>query len=128
MSRVRRGNKRLLRRKKILRQAKGYWGTKSKLHKAAKQQVLKSLTYAYRDRRQKKRQFRRLWIIRIAAAARQHGFSYSRLIHGLNKAGISLNRKVLADLAVRDPKAFADIVRTAQEAVATNPQSPLEAN
>ena len=128
MSRVRRGNKRLLRRKKILKQAKGYWGTKSKLHKAAKQQVLKSLAYAYRDRRQKKRQFRRLWIIRIAAAARQHGFSYSRLIHGLNKAGISLNRKVLADLAVRDPKAFADIVRTAQEAVATNPQSPLEAN
>ena len=118
MSRVRRGNKRLLRRKKILRQAKGYWGTKSKLHKAAKQQVLKSLTYAYRDRRQKKRQFRRLWIIRIAAAARQHGCSYSRLIHGLNKAGMSLNRKVLADLAVRDQKAFEQIVRTAQEAVA----------
>jgi large subunit ribosomal protein L20 len=127
MSRVRRGNKRLLRRKKILRQAKGYWGTKSKLHKAAKQQVLKSLTYAYRDRRQKKRQFRRLWIIRIAAAARQHGCSYSRLIHGLNKAGLSLNRKVLADLAVRDQKAFEEIVRTAQEAVATHPQPPLEA-
>jgi large subunit ribosomal protein L20 len=127
MSRVRRGNKRLLRRKKILRQAKGYWGTKSKLHKAAKQQVLKSLTYAYRDRRQKKRQFRRLWIIRIAAAARQHGCSYSRLIHGLNKAGLSLNRKVLADLAVRDQKAFEEIVRTAQEAVATHPQTPLEA-
>ena len=128
MSRVRRGNKRLLRRKKILRQAKGYWGTKSKLHKAAKQQVLKSLAYAYRDRRQKKRQFRRLWIIRIAAAARQHGCSYSRLIHGLNKAGMSLNRKVLADLAVRDQKAFEEIVRTAQEAVATHPQPPLEAN
>ena len=128
MSRVRRGNKRLLRRKKILRQAKGYWGTKSKLHKAAKQQVLKSLAYAYRDRRQKKRQFRRLWIIRIAAAARQHGCSYSRLIHGLNKAGVSLNRKVLADLAVRDQKAFEEIVRTAQEAVATHHQSPLEAN
>jgi large subunit ribosomal protein L20 len=127
MSRVRRGNKRLLRRKKILRQAKGYWGTKSKLHKAAKQQVLKSLAYAYRDRRQKKRQFRRLWIIRIAAAARQHGCSYSRLIHGLNKAGLSLNRKVLADLAVRDQKAFEEIVRTAQEAVATHPQPPLEA-
>ncbi len=127
MSRVRRGNKRLLRRKKILRQAKGYWGTKSKLHKAAKQQVLKSLTYAYRDRRQKKRQFRRLWIIRIAAAARQHGCSYSRLIHGLNKAGMSLNRKVLADLAVRDQKAFEEIVRTAQAAVATHPQTPLEA-
>ncbi len=127
MSRVRRGNKRLLRRKKILRQAKGYWGTKSKLHKAAKQQVLKSLAYAYRDRRQKKRQFRRLWIIRIAAAARQHGCSYSRLIHGLNKAGMSLNRKVLADLAVRDQKAFEEIVRTAQEAVATHPQPPLEA-
>ncbi len=128
MSRVRRGNKRLLRRKKILKQAKGYWGTKSKLHKAAKQQVLKSLAYAYRDRRQKKRQFRRLWIIRIAAAARQHGCSYSRLIHGLNKAGMSLNRKVLADLAVRDQKAFEEIVRTAQEAVATLPQPPLEAN
>ena len=128
MSRVRRGNKRLLRRKKILRQAKGYWGTKSKLHKAAKQQVLKSLAYAYRDRRQKKRQFRRLWIIRIAAAARQHGCSYSRLIHGLNKAGVSLNRKVLADMAVRDQKAFEEIVRTAQEAVATHHQSPLEAN
>ncbi len=127
MSRVRRGNKRLLRRKKILRQAKGYWGTKSKLHKAAKQQVLKSLAYAYRDRRQKKRQFRRLWIIRIAAAARQHGCSYSRLIHGLNKAGMSLNRKVLADLAVRDSKAFEEIVRTAQAAVATHPQPPLEA-
>ena len=127
MSRVRRGNKRLLRRKKILRQAKGYWGTKSKLHKAAKQQILKSLAYAYRDRRQKKRQFRRLWIIRIAAAARQHGCSYSRLIHGLNKAGLSLNRKVLADLAVRDQKAFEEIVRTAQEAVATHPQPPLEA-
>ena len=127
MSRVRRGNKRLLRRKKILRQAKGYWGTKSKLHKAAKQQVLKSLAYAYRDRRQKKRQFRRLWIIRIAAAARQHGCSYSRLIHGLNKAGMSLNRKVLADLAVRDSKAFEEIVRTAQAAVATHPQAPLEA-
>ncbi len=127
MSRVRRGNKRLLRRKKILRQAKGYWGTKSKLHKAAKQQVLKSLAYAYRDRRQKKRQFRRLWIIRIAAAARQHGCSYSRLIHGLNKAGMSLNRKVLADLAVRDQKAFEEIVRTAQAAVATHPQPPLEA-
>ncbi len=128
MSLVRRGNKRLLRRKKILRQAKGYWGTKSKLHKAAKQQVLKSLAYAYRDRRQKKRQFRRLWIIRIAAAARQHGCSYSRLIHGLNKAGVSLNRKVLADLAVRDQKAFEQIVRTAQEAVATHPQPPFEAN
>lgn len=127
MSRVRRGNKRLLRRKKILRQAKGYWGTKSKLHKAAKQQVLKSLAYAYRDRRQKKRQFRRLWIIRIAAAARQHGCSYSRLIHGLDKAGMSLNRKVLADLAVRDQKAFEEIVRTAQAAVATHPQPPLEA-
>jgi len=127
MSRVRRGNKRLLRRKKILRQAKGYWGTKSKLHKAAKQQILRSLAYAYRDRRQKKRQFRRLWIIRIAAAARQHGYSYSRLIHGLNKAGMSLNRKVLADLAVRDSKAFEEIVRTAQEAVATHPQPPLEA-
>ncbi len=118
MGRVRRGNKRLRRRKKILRQAKGYWGTKSKLHKAAKQQIIKSLNYAYRDRRQKKRRFRRLWIIRIAAAARQHGCSYSQFIHGLNKAGITLNRKVLADLAVRDEKAFEEIMRTAKEALA----------
>ena len=81
MPRVKRGNKRLKRRKKILQQAKGYWGTKSKLHRAAKEQVLRSMAYSYRDRRQKKRDFRRLWIIRINAAARQFELSYSQLMH-----------------------------------------------
>lgn len=119
MARVKRGNKRLQRRKKILRQARGYWGTKSKLRRSAKEQLLKSGAYAYRDRRQKKRNFRRLWIIRIGAAVKQHGFSYSRFICGLKKAGIDLNRKVLADLAVRDQKAFEKIVETAKQAVAS---------
>ena len=117
MSRVRRGNRRLQRRKKILKQTKGYWGTKSKLHQAARGQLLKSLSYAYRDRRQKKRNFRSLWIIRIAAAAQQRGVSYSRLIWTLKLAGIELNRKILADMAVRDPEAFDKLVETAWEAV-----------
>ncbi|MEE2821671.1 MAG: 50S ribosomal protein L20 [Acidobacteriota bacterium] len=117
MARVKRGTKRLQRRKKILKEAKGYWGTKSKLRRSAKEQLLKSGSYAYRDRRQKKRSFRRLWIIRIGAAARQHGFSYSQFIYGLKKAGIELNRKVLADLAVSDRGAFKQIVQTAKEAI-----------
>ena len=117
MSRVKRGNRRLKRRKKILRLAKGYWGTKSKLHKAAKEQVMRSLAYAYRDRRQRKRDFRRLWIIRINAAARQFDLSYSQLVHGLKVAGIELDRKALSDIAVRDPKAFEKIARTAQQAL-----------
>lgn len=117
MARVKRGTKRLQRRKKILKEAKGYWGTKSKLRRSAKEQLLKSGSYAYRDRRQKKRSFRRLWIIRIGAAARQHGFSYSQFIYGLKKAGIELNRKVLADLAVSDQGAFKQIVQTAKEAI-----------
>jgi large subunit ribosomal protein L20 len=116
MSRVRRGNRRLQRRKKILKQTKGYWGTKSKLHRAAREQLLKSLSYAYRDRRQRKRNFRSLWIIRIAAAARQRGFSYSRFIWALKLAGIELNRKMLADMAVRDPEAFDRLAETAREA------------
>ena len=117
MARVTRGNRRLLRRKKILKQAKGYRGTKSKLHRSAKEQVMRSLAYAYRDRRQKKRNFRRLWIIRIGAAARQHGFSYSKSTFGLKKAGIDLDRKVMADVAVRDPRAFEVLVQTAREAI-----------
>ncbi|MDA2926222.1 50S ribosomal protein L20 [Acidobacteria bacterium AH-259-G07] len=120
MARVTRGNRRLQHRKKILRQAKGYWGTKSKLHQAAKEQVMKSLAYSYRDRRQKKRNFRSLWIIRINAAVRQHDFSYRQFIFGLKKAGINLNRKVLADLAVRDQKAFEKLVQTAKESLALN--------
>ena len=110
MPRVKRGNRRLKRRKKILGEAKGYWGTKSKLHRAAKEQVLRSMAYAYRDRRQKKRDFRSLWIIRINAAAHQCGLSYSQFIHGLKSAGLELNRKVLADIAARDPKAFQKLV------------------
>jgi large subunit ribosomal protein L20 len=117
MARVTRGNRRLLRRKKILKQAKGYRGTKSKLHRSAKEQVMRSLAYAYRDRRQKKRNFRRLWIIRIGAAARQHDFSYSKLTFGLKQAGVDLDRKVIADLAVRDPQAFERLVQTAREAI-----------
>ena len=118
MSRVTRGNRRLQRRKKILRQAKGYWGTKSKLHRSAKEQVMRSLAYSYRDRRQKKRRFRSLWIIRISAAVRQHDFSYSKFLYGLKKEGIELNRKVLADLAVREPKAFEQLVETAKKSIA----------
>ena len=117
MPRVKRGNKRLKRRKKILQQAKGYWGTKSKLHRAAKEQVMRSMAYAYRDRRQKKRDFRRLWIIRINAAARQFEMSYSQLMHGLRIAGVELNRKALADIAFRDPKGFEQLAETAKRAL-----------
>ena len=102
MARVKRGNKRVQRRKKILKLARGFYGTKSKAYRMAKQAVDKALVYAYRDRRQKKRQLRSLWIVRINAAARLHGLSYSRLIAGLKAAGSELDRKVLADIAVRD--------------------------
>ena len=118
MSRVKRGSKRVRRRKKILLQAKGYFGTKSKLHRAAKEQVIRSLAFAYRDRKRRKRDFRRLWIIRINAAARLHDLSYSQLMNGLNQAGVELNRKVLADLAVRDPEAFGGLVAVAKKAAA----------
>ncbi|MBD2816997.1 50S ribosomal protein L20, partial [Xenorhabdus sp. Flor] len=90
------------RRKKVIKLAKGYYGSKNTLFKVANQQVMKSLMYAFRDRRQKKRDFRKLWITRINAAARMNGLSYSRLMHGLKNAGIEVNRKMLADLAVHD--------------------------
>ena len=115
MSRVKRGNKKTQRRKKVLRAAKGYYGTKSKAYRIAKQAVDRSRQFAYRDRRQKKRDFRGLWIIRINAAARLNGLSYNRLIDGLNKAGCEINRKMLADLAVRDPQAFADCANLAKQ-------------
>jgi len=121
MSRVKRGNKRKERRKKILGLAKGFYGMKSKAHRIAKQAVDKSLSYAYRDRRQKKRQLRALWIVRINAAARLHGLSYSRLIAGLKAAGSSLDRKVLADLAVREPEAFAALAELAKGALGSEP-------
>ncbi len=117
MSRVKRGNRRLQRRKKILKLAKGYYGAKSKSHRIAKIAVEKSLSYAYRDRRQKKRQFRRLWIIRINAGARLNGLSYSRFMAGLKAACIAINRKMLADLAVRDEAAFAEIANRAKQAL-----------
>lgn len=101
------------RRKKILQQAKGYWGRRSNVYTVAKNAVDKALQYSYRDRRQRKRQFRRLWITRINAAARQNDTTYSRLIGDLRKSEIELNRKVLADLAVNDPDAFTKVVETA---------------
>lgn len=102
------------RHKKILKFAKGYRGSKHRLFRVANNQVLKSLAYAFRDRRNKKRDFRRLWIIRINAAARMNGMSYSTLINGLKKAGVQVNRKVLADLAIHDDKAFKDLVGVAK--------------
>ena len=102
------------RRKKVLKLAKGYYGSKHKLFKVANQQVMKSYNYAYRDRRQKKREFRKLWITRINAAARLNGLTYSRLMHGLKVAGIEVNRKMLADLAISDEKAFAQLADKAK--------------
>jgi large subunit ribosomal protein L20 len=107
-------------RRKVLEQAKGYWGLKSKTYKAAKEQVEHSLAYAYRDRKARKREFRRLWIIRINAAARQNGLSYNQLVAGLRKAEIELDRKVLADLAVADPAAFGKIAERAKAALGSD--------
>jgi len=117
MARVKRGNVRKNRRKKILKQAKGYYGLKSRGHRIAKLAVDRSLAFAYRDRRQKKRQMRRLWITRINAASRQNGLSYSRFIAGLKASGNTLDRKILADLAVRDAPAFSKIVESAKNAL-----------
>ena len=117
MARVKRGVVARARHKKILKQAKGYQGARSRVFRVAKQAVIKAQQYAYRDRRQRKRQFRALWIIRINAAARQWGLSYSQFINGLKKVGIELDRKVLADLAVSDVKAFGDIAQQAKAAL-----------
>ena len=117
MSRVKRGIRVRARHHKIIKQAKGYWGHKSKLFKVANQQVLKSGNYAYRDRRNKKRDFRRLWIIRINAACRLNDMSYSRFMNGLKKAGIELDRKVLSDIAVTDAAGFTALVEKAKAAL-----------
>ncbi|MBQ4270998.1 MAG: 50S ribosomal protein L20 [Clostridiales bacterium] len=117
MSRVKRGVRTKARHNKIIKQAKGYFGKKSKLFKVANQAVLKSGNYAYRDRRQKKRDFRKLWIARINAAARQNGMSYSKFMNGLKVAGVELDRKVLSDIAISDPKAFAALVEQAKAAL-----------
>ena len=118
MSRVRTGTNRRRRHKKILRMAKGNYGTRSKLYRRANEAMLKALWYEYRDRRTRKRDLRRLWITRINAASRINGMTYSRLIYGLKEAKINLNRKMLADMAVRHPEAFAQVVEKAKKAVA----------
>lgn len=117
MARVKGGFVRTRRRKKILKLAKGYFGSKHRLFKTAKEQVSKSLMYAYRDRRNKKRDIRRLWIVRINAAARINGLSYSKFMHGLRLAGIEVNRKILADLAVNDMVAFKSLAGAAKEKI-----------
>ena len=117
MPRVKGGVVSRKRRKRVLKLAKGYFGSKHTLYKTANEQVMKSLQYAYRDRRQKKRDFRKLWITRINAAARMNGLSYSKLMHGLKLDGIEVNRKMLADLAVSDAAAFATLANTAKEAM-----------
>jgi large subunit ribosomal protein L20 len=103
------------RKKKILKEARGQFGARSKLYRTAKNAVERGWAYSYRDRRRKKRDFRRLWIARINAGAREHDLSYSRFISGLRNAGVELNRKVLADLAIREPEAFAELARIARE-------------
>jgi large subunit ribosomal protein L20 len=115
MARVKGGIVRARRRKKILKLARGYFGSKHRLFKTGKEQVMKSLMYAYRDRRRKKRDFRRLWVTRINAGARMNGLSYSKFMHGLKLAGIDVNRKILADLAVTDAKAFSDLAAAAKQ-------------
>ena len=117
MPRVKRGTKRHDRRKKLLSLAKGYYLNKSKLYKFAKESVEKALGYAYRDRRVRKREFRRLWIIRIGAAARINGLNYNQFMFGLKQAGVAMDRTVLADLALQDPTAFTRLAETAKGAV-----------
>ncbi|KFZ31991.1 50S ribosomal protein L20 [Pseudidiomarina salinarum] len=114
MARVKRGVTARARHKKVLKQAKGYYGARSRVYRVAKQAVIKAGQYAYRDRRNKKRQFRQLWIVRINAAARQNGLSYSRFINGLKKASVEIDRKILADIAVHDQKGFAALVEKAK--------------
>jgi large subunit ribosomal protein L20 len=117
MTRVKRSVHARKKRRKVLGEAKGYWGQKHLSYRKAKEQILKSDVYAYRDRRNRKRSFRRLWIIRINAAAREQGLSYNQFVAGLRKAEIELDRKVLADLAVQDPAAFAKIAERAKAAL-----------
>jgi len=117
MPRVKRSVSAHKKRRKVLDEAKGYWGLKKSSYRRAKEQSIKSGTYAYRDRRVRKREFRRLWITRINAGAREHGLSYNQLIHGLKEAHIDVDRKILADLAVREPEVFAQMAARAKEAL-----------
>jgi len=114
MPRVKGGTIHRARRKKVMKLAKGYFGSKHRLYKTAREQVMHSLTYAYRDRRQKKRDFRKLWITRINAACRENNISYSKFINGLSKAGVVINRKMLSEIAIDNPAAFAEIVKIAE--------------
>ena len=115
MARVKNGVTTKARHKKVLKQAKGYFGSKHRLYKSAKEQLMHSGQYAYRDRKQKKRDFRKLWIARINAACRENGISYSRFIEGLTKAGVEVNRKMLSEIAINDEKAFRDLVEIAKK-------------
>ena len=126
MARVKGGTVARARRKKILKEAKGYFGSKHRLYKTAKEQLLHSGVYAYRDRRQKKRDFRKLWITRINAACRENEISYSKFINGLNKAGLTINRKMLAELAIDSPKAFTDLVDIAKDALNGKEYKPVK--
>lgn len=119
MPRVKRSAHSRKKKKKTLKEAKGYYGQKSRSYRKAKEQLLKSLSYSYRDRRRKKREFRKLWITRINAACREHGMSYSKFIFGLKKADIDINRKVLANLAVEDKETFSDLVDVAKKQIKT---------
>ena len=115
MARVRNGAVTKARHKKVLKAAKGYFGSKHRLYKTAKEQLMHSGQYAFRDRKQKKRDFRKLWIARINAACRNEGISYSRFIEGLTKAGVEVNRKMLSEIAINDPKAFSELVKVAKD-------------
>ncbi len=117
MARATNSVKRNRRRNKILKMAKGYWGRRSKLYKSAKETVEKGLQYAYRDRKQKKRYFRQLWITRISAMCRENGITYSRFMNGLNRAGITINRKALSNMAIEDPAAFKNLIEKAKESL-----------
>ena len=119
MARATDSHKHHAKRRKILKQTKGYWGRRSKLYRTAKDALAKAGMYAYRDRRRRKGEFRRLWIARISAACRQHGLRYSQFMHGLSRAGITLNRKALSNLAIEDPAAFEAIVKRARAELAT---------
>ena len=126
MTRVKGGTVARARRKKVLKEAKGYFGSKHRLYKTAHEQLMHSGQYAYRDRRQNKRNFRKLWIARINAACRENEISYSRFINGLNKAGITVNRKMLSELAIDNREAFADLVTIAKDALAGKSYTPKE--
>ena len=117
MPRVKGGTISRARHKKVMKQAKGYFGSKHRLYRTANEQVMHSLKYAYRDRRQNKREFRKLWITRINAACRENNISYSKFINGLNIAGITINRKMLSEIAIDNPKAFTELVETAKKAL-----------